>query len=61
MRTVVYEGVAFFAERCAGMSKSEFVKAHLDVFWPDRDPETRRKMLGKAYDLMAPPKEKTEE
>ncbi len=37
------------------MSREDFISRHLDVFWTDRKEATRRKMLGKAYDLMVPP------
>jgi hypothetical protein len=35
------------------MTKDAFVKAHVDVFWLDRDKPTRKKMLGRVYDLIA--------
>lgn len=50
-----FEGVTFIKSECVKMSREDFIKRHLDVFWTDRDKAIRRKMLGKAYDLMAPP------
>lgn len=55
MNEIRFEGVTFVREECVRMGRENFIKAHLDVFWIDRDKATRRKMLGKAYDLMAPP------
>lgn len=55
MNEIRFEGVTFVKSECVKMSREDFIKAHLDVFWTDRDKATRRKMLGKAYDLMAPP------
>ncbi|MCF0219324.1 MAG: hypothetical protein HUK14_06040 [Muribaculaceae bacterium] len=50
-----YEGVTFVKSACLKLSREDFVKQHIDVFWTDRDKATRRKMLNKAYDLIAPP------
>lgn len=50
-----FEGVTFVKEACLRMSRSEFIARHLEAFWTDRDKATRKKMLGKAYDLMARP------
>jgi hypothetical protein len=48
-----YEGVTFIVEAVRAMSRSEFVKAHVDAFWLDRDESTRKKMLGRVYGLIA--------
>ncbi len=55
MNEMRFEGVTFIKSECVKMSREDFIKRHLDLFWTDRDKATRRKMLGKAYDLMAPP------
>ena len=39
-----YEGVTFVTEACKGMSKEEFIERHKDVFWQDRDEQTREKI-----------------
>ena len=55
MNEMKFEGVTFVKSECTKMSREDFIKHHLDVFWTDRDKATRRKMLGKAYDLIMPP------
>jgi hypothetical protein len=50
---LTYEGVTFVKSAVAVMTKDAFVKAHVDVFWLDRDKPTRKKMLGRVYDLIA--------
>ncbi len=47
-----YEGVTFVTEACKGMSKEEFIERHKDVFWQDRDEQTREKMLADVYERM---------
>lgn len=47
-----YEGVTFVEAVCKGMSRDEFIEAHKDVFWPDRDEDTRVKMLADVYERM---------
>lgn len=54
MNELIFEGVTFIESECVKMSREEFIEQHVDVFWTDRKDATRRKMLGKAYDLMAP-------
>ena len=49
---MIYEGVKFITEGCRGMSRSEFIRAHVDVFWLDRDKPTRKKMLEDVFDRM---------
>lgn len=51
-----FERVNFNEEAVAAMSRSEFINAHIDVLWLDRNKDTRKKMLGKAYDLIKPAK-----
>lgn len=55
MNELIFEGVAFIKAECRKLSREEFIDSHIDVFWPDRKEATRRKMLGKAYDLIVPP------
>lgn len=55
MNEIRFEGVTFIKSECVKMSREDFINRHLDVFWTDRKEATRRKMLGKAYDLMVPP------
>ena len=43
------------------MKKSDFIKAHKDVLWQDREPKEREKMLSDVYDTIVKqnePKEK---
>ena len=47
-----YEGVAFVEEACAKMTKEEFIEHHKEVFWQDRDEQTREKMLADVYERM---------
>lgn len=51
-----YNGVTFVDEACKGMSEDEFIEAHKDVFWKDRDEKTRLKMLADVYKRMNPKK-----
>ncbi len=55
MNELRFEGVTFVKSECAKLSREDFIKQHLNVFWMDRKESARSKMLGKAYDLMAPP------
>ena len=55
MKEVRFEGVTFIRSECVKMTREDFITRHLHVFWTDRKEATRRKMLGKAYDLMMPP------
>lgn len=47
-----YENVTFIREPALKQTKTEFIAAHVDVFWLDRDKETRKKMLGAVHDLI---------
>lgn len=60
MNEIRFEGVTFIKSECAKMSREDFINRHLDVFWTDRKEATRRKMLGKAYDLIVTPAKKDE-
>lgn len=44
-----YEGVTFVEEEVKKMSEKDFVKSHSEVFWLDRDKETRKKMLADVF------------
>ncbi|MCM1141439.1 MAG: hypothetical protein NC453_22955 [Muribaculum sp.] len=55
MNEIRFEGVTFIKSECAKMSREDFISRHLGVFWTDRKEAIRRKMLGKAYDLIVPP------
>lgn len=46
---MIYEKVTFVEEEVKKMSKEVFIEKHLDVFWTDRDEETRKKMLADVY------------
>lgn len=54
---IKFENVTFIKSEVLKMGKEEFIFRHLDIFWRDKDEETRRKMLSQAYDLCAGPKE----
>ncbi len=47
-----YENVTFLKEPAKRLTKEEFIALHLNVFWPDRDEATRKKMLGTVHDLI---------
>lgn len=59
MNELRFEGVTFVKTECVKLSRDEFIKRHVDIFWLDKDKPTRKKMLSSAYDLMAPPTEKS--
>ena len=42
------------------MKKSDFIKAHMDVLWQDREPKEREKMLSDVYDTITKQKDKKE-
>lgn len=50
---MIYEGVNFNAEEVRKMTPEEFESRHLPLFWRDRNEETRKKMLGQVYELIA--------
>lgn len=47
-----YENVTFIKEPAKKLTKEEFIGLHLNIFWLDRDEETRKKMLGAVHDLI---------
>lgn len=53
---IKFENVTFIKAEVLKMKKCEFIASHLNIFWPDKKEETRRKMLSQAYDLCAGPK-----
>lgn len=55
---MIVDGVNFIDDACLKMSKADFVKAHSDVFWLDKEKKERVKALSEAYDLMEKGKEK---
>lgn len=55
---MIFEGVNFSESAACRMTAEEFERIHIGVFWQDRDEETRKKMLAKAYSLMVKPKVK---
>ena len=64
---MLFERVNFNEKEVKKMSREEFEARHIDLFWTNRDEETRKKMLGQAYDLInkpakqpKQPKQKTE-
>lgn len=42
------------------MKKSDFIKAHMDVLWQDREPKEREKMLSDVYDTIKKQKKEKE-
>lgn len=55
---IKFENVTFVKAEVAKMKKEEFINSHIDIFWPDKNKNTRRKMLSQAYDLCAGKKAK---
>lgn len=53
---IKYENVTFIKVEVMKMKKGEFINHHLNIFWLDKNEETRRKMLSQVYDLCAGPK-----
>lgn len=49
---MIFEGVTFVEHAVKPMKKKDFIKAHIDVFWKDRTPEEREKMLSDVYDTI---------
>ena len=47
-----FEGVTFLEQAVRQMKKKDFIDAHKDVFWLDREPKEREKLLSDAYDTM---------
>lgn len=44
-----YDGVTFVEEAVRGMTKAEFIKAHVNVLWTDCDKPTRKARLADVY------------
>ena len=55
---MLVEGVTFVEQAIMPMKKSDFIKAHMDVLWQDREPKERKKMLSDVYDTIKKKKEK---
>lgn len=51
-----YEGVTFVEHEVRKMTESDFIKAHVDSFWLDKEKEVRKKMLRDIYGKMKPVK-----
>lgn len=49
---MVINGVSFDERLCLEMRKGNFIKAHEDTFFLDREIRDRRKILSDAYDVM---------
>lgn len=50
---IKFENVTFVKANVLSVKKEEFISSHLDIFWRDKDEETRKKMLSQVYDLCA--------
>lgn len=50
-----YENVTFLKEPVQKQTKEEFISAHLNVFWREKEEKVRKKMLGQVYDLIKKP------
>lgn len=48
-----FENVTFLKAEVLKMKKEDFISKHVNIFWLDRNKETRKKMLSQAYDLCA--------
>lgn len=55
---MIFECVNFNEEEVRKMSLADFKKRHINLFWLDRDEETRGKMLEQVYGLIKPAKGK---
>lgn len=56
---MTFERVNFNEEVIKQMTADEFIEKHVEVLWLDRSEDTRRKMLGEVYKLIAKPAGKT--
>ena len=56
-----FEGVSFNEQAIKAMAKEDFVEAHKNVLWQDREPAVREKMLSDVYDTIAGTKDTPEE
>lgn len=50
---IKFENVTFVKANVLRVKKEDFISSHLNIFWRDKDEETRKKMLSQAYDLCA--------
>ena len=57
---MIVEGVTFVESAILPMKKQDFIKAHKDVLWLDRDPKEREKMLSDVYDTIKKQKKEKE-
>lgn len=55
---MIVEGVTFVEHAVKSMTKDEFIKKHINVFWLDRDEHDREQMLSDTYDLIVGKKKK---
>jgi hypothetical protein len=53
---IKFENVTFCKDVIRKMKKEEFISSHLNIFWRDKDEQTRKKMLSQVYGLCAEPK-----
>ena len=49
---MIVEGVTFIEPAVKRMKKQDFIKAHKDAYWQDREPKEREKMLSDTYDTI---------
>ena len=49
---MIVEGVTFVEQAIRPMEKKDFIEAHKDVLWLDREPKERVKMLSDVYDTI---------
>ena len=57
---MLVEGVTFVEQAIRPMKKSDFIKAHMDVLWQDREPKEREKMRSDVYDTIKKQKKEKE-
>lgn len=57
---MIYEGVNFNESVIKDMTAEDFESMHVSVLWPDKDEETRKKMLAEVRALIAKPKKRSE-
>lgn len=58
---MIVEGVTFVEPAVKQQKKRNFIKAHKDVLWLDRDPKEREKMLSDVYDTITGQKKEKEQ
>ena len=57
---MLFEGVSFSEPAVKQWKKEDFIRAHMDVLWQDREPSAREKMLSDVYDGITGAKAVTE-